>query len=171
MPKLKLVLVLLALLLAPTAPAYAQARGSWALYAHPELGFRIDLPVAGFTPADSAPDEGDRLTLVETGGVAQIDVYGGHNDQGLGLAGFAERLEAADATRRVTYRAAGRSWFVLSGHFTPEAGSEELIFYTKFMLSADGTRYVAFEISYPRSEKRRFDPIVDRLEASLRRPA
>jgi hypothetical protein len=38
------------------------------------------------------------------------------------------------------------------------------------MISNDDKSIAAFEASYPLSQKRRFDPIVERIEDSLTRP-
>ncbi len=111
------------------------------------------------------------LSLSEVVGLGQIDVYGAENAEGLTPREFADVLEQAERVKEVTYRTGGRNWFVLSGYYRREGDeAEELIFYAKFMFSPDRSRLAAFEISYPLSEKQRFDAIVDRLERSLRAP-
>src|SRR5690606_5326981 len=92
----------------------------------------------------------DVLRLYERGGDAMIEVYGGENADGLSAAGFADMLAGADRIAEVTYRAGGRSWFVLSGYYERLGfEDEELIFYAKFMFSPSRERFAAFEISYP----------------------
>ena len=162
-------LAALLFVLSASLPAIAQSPG-WQHYVDPELGFRIELPLGQFEPvADDAGPE--VLRLFERGGDAMIEVYGGENVDGLSAAGFADMLSRADRIAEVTYRTGGRSWFVLSGYYQRLGFEEqELIFYAKFMFSPGLKRFAAFEISYPAGEKRRFDEVVERLEASFRRP-
>lgn len=150
-------------------PAIAQSPG-WQPYEDPQLGFSIDLPLAQFEPiADEAGPE--VMRLYERGGDAMIEVYGGENVDGLSAAGFADMLSRADRIAEVTYQTGGRSWFVLSGYYQRLGFEEqELIFYAKFMFSPGLERFAAFEISYPADDKKRFDALVERLEASFRRP-
>ena len=150
--------------------ATAEAASAWRSYIDPVLGYRIELPVGTFTPtADSAESH---IQLTETDGNAQIDVYGGEDPERLTPEAFADQLANADRIADVTYRRVSRTWFVLSGHYRradDETGA--LIYYAKFMFTPDLSRFSAFEISYPVGEKRRMDPVVTRLERTLRRPA
>lgn len=148
--------------LAAATPAVAQ---SWERYVDEQLGFSISLPTERFTAATES--EG-RLTLSDATGTAQLDVFGVQNPEALSVAEFQAMMEEADPNRRITYRAAGQSWFVLSGYLDGEA--EPTIFYAKFMLNRSGTALSAFEISYPRAQKAAFDPLVERIEDSLRAP-
>lgn len=154
-------------------PVAAMAQGpsetiAWTSYVDPELGFSVDLPLGMFEPVEHGTSPG--ITLTETGGNGQISIYGGEA-RGLTLDQFAERLAAGEQVRTITYRAGGNSWFVLSGDYAPDGASEPpLIFYTKVLLAPDGDSFSAFEISYPRSDKARYDPIVERIEDSMSRP-
>jgi hypothetical protein len=143
---------------------------SWRHYSDPQLGLAIDVPVDGF---EAAPDSGSAaaLRLVDTAADALIEVFGGTNRDGLSLRGFADLVAGADRIAEVTYRTGGRTWFVLSGYYRRDGHEErELIFYSKFMFSPDLRRFSGFEINYPAAQKRRFDPVVARLEASMRSP-
>lgn len=155
------VATLLALLLC-SLPAVAQ---EWRRFVHPELGFSISLPIGVFAVDENTAD---RLHLSAAGGEAQLDVFGTANPEALSAAAFQEMIEAADPSRRITYRKGGRSWFVLSGFL--EGEPEPTIFYAKFMLSRDGSSVSAFEISYPEDERVRFDRMVERIEDSLTAP-
>lgn len=140
----------------------------WRRYVNDDFGYRIDLPLGLFEITESK-DAG--LSLTEVDGLGQIEIYGAYNELGLSTADFADELSQADRIDEVTYRTGGRSWFVLSGYYAREGQEvEDLIFYAKFMFSADRSRVAAFEISYPLADKRRFDRIVARLERSLRAP-
>ena len=140
----------------------------WHHYVDDAYGFEIALPLSVFA-LDEETDRG--LFLREVGGQGEMKVYGADNTSGRSPREFVTALEEADRIEEVTYRAEGRNWFVLSGYYADEDSlGEPLIFYAKFMFSADWSRVSAFEISYPQSEKRRFDPIVDHIENSLTPP-
>jgi hypothetical protein len=152
----------LALMLTSTSPVLAE---TWQRYLDRELGFSISLPTERFALTDRSDG---RLTLRESNGEAQLDVFGVENREALSARQFQKMMETADPNRRITYRARGRSWFVLSGYLGDEA--QPTIFYAKFMLNRAGTALSAFEISYPRSRKAEFDATVERLEDSLTAP-
>jgi hypothetical protein len=140
----------------------------WRSYRETDFNFEIELPLGLFEPAD---DDGKGLRLRESGGLGLLDVYGAVNSQSLAPDDFAAMLERDDQIGKVTYRASGRDWFVLSGFYSRDvAADEHMIFYSKFMFSADHERFSAFEISYPPSDKQRFDDIVARLEQTLTAP-
>lgn len=157
-----------AVILLVASPLQAGDAG-WQAFHEDRLGYRIDLPLGMFHVVEEMPD---RISLQETGGEAQLLAYGGENAGDATVAEFRRTLEGAEWIREITYRAGGRSWFVLSGYYRREdVEQEDLIFYAKVMFNADRSRFSGFEISYPRSDKRRFDPIVTRIEKSLRPPA
>lgn len=160
MPVLRAIALLILVFCA--VPAQAQ---SWRRYVHPQLGFSVSLPIGLFEVDENATD---RLELSEVGGEAQLDVFGVKNPEALSAGEFRAMMETADPSRRITYRAGGRSWFVLSGYLENEG--VPTIFYAKFMLSRDGTAVSAFEISYPEAERARFDDLVERIEDSLTAP-
>lgn len=51
-----------------------------------------------------------------------------------------------------------------------EERGDELIFYAKFMFSTNLSHLAAFEASYPATDRKRFDAIVERMEDSLTSP-
>jgi len=139
----------------------------WRSYQDPTLGFSIALP-PGFR---SALRENDPAEVRLVDGEAELTVFGGSNAEGWSAEAFADFVGQADRIEEVTYRRVGGSWFVLSGFYRRE-GSErdDLIFYTKFMLSSDRSRFAGFEISYPAADKRAMDDVVERLEGSFTPP-
>ena len=139
----------------------------WRRYVDEEYGFKIDLPFGLFELGEEA-DRG--LFLRAVSGQGELKVYGADNLQGRSPREFAAVLEESDRIEEVTYRAGGRSWFVLSGYYADDGYDDPIIFYTKFMFSPDRSRVAAFEISFPESEKPRFAPIVEHIENSLRAP-
>lgn len=146
----------------------AGARPSWSRYVDPELGFAIDLPTGSFV-RDGKGTSPVRLT--ERGGDGVLEVYGGTNSNGLNLRAFEKLVGTADRIGEVTYHREGRTWFVLSGYYRREGFEDgDLIFYAKFMFSPDLKTLSAFEISYPVTDKKRFDPIVEHLQATLTSP-
>ncbi len=158
---MKVHLFALAICLALAGAALAE---DWQRYYSP-AGFSISVPVGRFSVESES--EG-RLSLREEDGSAQIDVFGVTNAESLGVGQFMDMIEAADPSRRTTYRAAGNSWFVLSGYLDDEP--VPTVFYAKFMLNREGTALSAFEISYPASRKFVFDPLVETMEDSLTSP-
>lgn len=147
---------------AMASQAYA---ADWQRYTNDAMGYSVSLPTDRF--AIEKQTEG-RLSLIEPGGSAQLDVFGVTNRDQLTVVEFRDMMEAADPNRRITYRAAGKSWFVLSGYLQNEP--EPTIFYAKFMLNGRGTALSAFEISYPQIKRMEFDPLVERMEDSLTAP-
>lgn len=137
---------------------------NWQRYDSP-AGFSISLPSDRFSVKS---ETAGRLSLKEDGGSAQIDVFGVTNAERLGVRQFRDMMESAVSSRRITYRAAGNSWFVLSGYLEDEV--VPTVFYAKFILNRAGTALSAFEISYPASQKSVFDPVVETMEDSLTSP-
>ena len=127
----------------------------WRVYSGP--GYRFELPVGDFEVVESAPG---RVALEEAGAEVRIVAQAGAGNAA-SLAQLRETIELAAPVAEITYRAGGRSWFVLSG-YTPDGA----IWYTKVMLSGD--RYAGFEIVYPKYEKSRMDAVVTRMEKGLR---
>jgi len=158
--KIATLLAALMLVLGSVLPA---AAAEWQRYVHPGFGFAIDLPVSGYVRDEGAQD---RLTLRDDRQGVQIDVFGVRNDSGMSLREFATMIVAADPSRRITYRAGGNRWFVISGYL----GDGDTIFYAKFLVNRAGTQLSAFEISYPQAAKRRLDRLVTRIEKSLSSP-
>ena len=153
-------------LVAPVAVAEAQDR-DWSRYQDPEYGFSAELPTGLFQTIDSEDTPGIRL--VETGGDAQLSLYGGPAE-GMNRDTLEARLSSGEQIGTITYRAGGDSWFVLSGFYEPFASENGDIFYTKVLFSPDRQSFSAFEISFPAEDKPRFEPIVDRIEKSFTRP-
>lgn len=141
---------------------------TWRTYVDPELRFAIALPTASFRVTETGSAH---LTLAEAGGDAVIDIYTGANLKHLSPDAFADELSNAGEIKDITYRAGGRSWFVVSGHYRASGAEAQTIYYAKYLFSRDLQRVAGFEISYPVAEKSRMDPVVERLEESFRMPS
>jgi hypothetical protein len=154
-----------------TAMAFSElAYMDWRVYRDIVLDFSVELPFAVFEPGLEG-GRGLRLDQIG-GGRAHLDVYGAENAQGLSPADFIAMLNQGDLIGKVTYRAGGETWFVLSGYYASSTPADEpMVFYTKFMFSEDGKRISAFEIGYPKDHKALFDHIVERLEETLAAPS
>jgi hypothetical protein len=151
----------LIMLLALTAPAYAQPIPQWQSYRDPQYGYSIDVPYGLFNEDNGGGQyKGMMLSAIEGGG--QIQIYGGYNAQHADPATLARVLSGTDRVKQVTYRAGGSNWLVLSGYYGKAQGgvAGDVIFYTKFMFNPDHTILSAFEVSYPASEKRRYDALI-----------
>jgi hypothetical protein len=154
----------LALVLSPIGEVSA---ASWSRLIDPGGQFVIDVPTPSFRQEVS--DKASHKTFIEVDGAAIIDVYAGRNLKRMVPTAFIQELSHAPRIEDITYAAQGRSWFAISGHYVREgAGQGALIYYAKFVFTADLTRFAAFEISYPVTEKRAMDPVVTHLEKSLR---
>lgn len=157
-------LQLLPLMLTVLASSAAQG-ASWISYIASQ--YRVDLPTDTFRKATTSGGVG-HLTLEEVAGNAIIDVYTGNNIKRLSPAAFIEQLSHAPRIADISYQAQGHSWFAISGHYKRDtADPGTLIYYAKFVFSADLARFVAFEISYSVAEKSRMDATVTRLEKTL----
>ena len=144
--------------------ASALRADTWGTYVDDRYGFSVDLPIGLFNPVEKNA-RGISLRAPRYGAV--IDVYASENPNGFDPEQFVTEIENADRVREVTYRAAGKSWFVLSGFYSKTEAGDAVIFYTKFMFSADRSRLTAFEISFPAREKPRFASVVERIEDSF----
>jgi hypothetical protein len=151
------------LLLAATLAAlsdYAGAAESCAHYQNARYGTTIDYPRR--FRAGPEPDNGDGLTFTAADG-ATLRVWGSLNADERDIAGLEVFLrEAADKDERITYRAAGANWLVLSGL------RGDKLFYTRYLFSHRGEVINAFDIDYAAARKAEYDPIVARLSKSLK---
>jgi serine/threonine-protein kinase len=151
--------LLSAAILALPESAAAQQE-AWTTYRNARFGTTIEYP-ARFRPG-RPPDNNDGLSFVAADG-ATLSVWGSLNAMEHDIAGLEKFLrEDLDAGERITYRAAGRNWLVLSGT------RGERVFYRRHVLSHRNEVVNAFEISYPHSLATSYDPIVARLSKSLR---
>lgn len=140
--------------LAVHASPIAAANSDWHRYANARFGYSICYP-ASFQPSPES-ENGDGREFVGRDG-ARLRVFGGYDALRQGPAREAE-MEAgfAPPSGRVTYRATGRGWSVISGV------QGERIVYLKTL--ARGDRLVTFRLDYPASLAATYRPIVDSIE-------
>ena len=143
----------------------AQIGEGWQTYQDPTYGFSAELPLGTFdvVSVDGIPG----LALKQIDGNATINLHGGRA-QGMTRDGLETHMEAG-VNATTTYRAGGTSWFVLSGYYDGGQG-EDTIYYTKVLFSPDRETFAAFEITFPASDKPRFEAMVEHFEDNFTRP-
>jgi hypothetical protein len=141
-------------------PLAASAQDGWRTYRNSRFGTTIDYP-AGFRPGNP-PNNNDGLSFTAADG-ATLRVWGSLNIDEADLAALEAKMQGyAEQGDRITYRAAGRNWFVLSGT------NGERIFYRCYLLSHRNEIINGFEIVYPQGRAAAYDPVVARLAKSFR---
>jgi serine/threonine-protein kinase len=151
-------LVLAAGLTLPSTLAVAQER--WTTYHNDRYGVTIDYP-GRFKPG-RPPDNNDGLSFTASDG-AVLRVWGSFNIDELDIKALEKDIsEGREAGERITYRASGKNWFVLSGT------RGDTLFYSRYVLSHRGEVRNAFEIVYPAALASAYSPIVTRISKSLR---
>jgi serine/threonine-protein kinase len=142
------------------AAQQSTAQESWATYRNARFGTTVEYP-ARFRPG-RPPENDDGLSFTAADG-ATLSVWGSFNALEHDVAGLETFLrESLDGGERITYRAAGRNWLVLSGTHG------ERIFYRRYVLSHRDEIINAFAIGYPAGVAAGYDPIVARIARSLR---
>jgi len=161
-------LLLGALMLAATQGASAQQRETlrealpetWKTYVNDRFGTSIEYP-SRFEPG-RPPDNNDGQGFSAADG-GELLVWGSLNALQLDLKGLEAFVrENPPAGQRITYRAAGSNWFVLSGR------RGDRIFYARYILSHRNEIQNAVEISYPARLAATYDPIAARISKSLK---
>ncbi len=152
-------LAILACLMTLTGPLSAQAE-KWATYGNARFGAWADYPAERFV-ALPPPENGDGQAFKARDG-ASLTIYGGYNINDETPASYEASLYPGkdDDKTKVTYRAKGTDWLVLSG----TRGND--VFYEKYLFREDIIH--AMILTYPQSLKTTYDPIAARIAQSLR---
>jgi hypothetical protein len=153
----------LAWLVAALSSASADER--WTTYVNDRFGFSLAYPADVFA-MQPPPENDDGRTLVAADR-AKILVFAGYNVANDTIASKRASLSGLDYAF-TTYRAAGKNWFVVSGHRT--IGGVDSVFYEKYIVSAASDTIHSLIVTYPAALKARYDPIVNRLAASFAGP-
>ena len=142
--------------------ATASAPDDWTRYADPRFGAAADVP-PGFS-AGEPPADGGGLEFTGADGRAKIAIYGLLNVENQRLSEYSSfSLEKeTEAGWQVTYNRTSSSWFVHSGR------KEDRIFYEKTIFACDSRIVNSVWIEYPSNLKVKFDPLIQRISASLR---
>ena len=138
--------------------AFAQEL-DWGIYKDAEHGCRLDYPRALFS---SDPEvEGEPRRFSSDNESIYFRVMGAENDARWTPADIRQKYLRADMPGDVTYQHTKNEFLVLSGY------RDESIFYTKVTVSDDHHIACILDITYPRSRKKEFDPIVTRMSRSF----
>jgi hypothetical protein len=141
-------------------PSVAAAQDRWTTYRNTRFGTSIEYPSRFH--AGRPPDNNDGQSFTAPDG-ARLSVWGSLNVEGQDIAGVEKFVrENPEQGERITYRTAGRNWFVLSGT------RGKAIFYKRYVLSHRKQIVNAFEITYPARVAADYTAIVARLSKSLR---
>jgi serine/threonine-protein kinase len=142
------------------AAAIAQPRETWKSYFNDRYGTSIAYP-SRFKPG-RPPDNNDGQSFTADDG-AELAVWASYNALEHDIAGLEEFLrESQKDGEKITYRAAGKNWLVLSGT------QGDRLFYMRYLLSHRNELENAFKISYPAALAATYDPIVARISKSLK---
>jgi hypothetical protein len=139
----------------------ARAQKVWKSYRNERFGTSIEYPSDRFRSLPP-PENGDGLKFAATDG-AEFVVSAIRNVLEESLAEIEESyLKEREPSEEITYRTKGSNWFVLSGT------RGDLIFYERHLVSHRNEIINTFDIIYPASLKRIYDPITARMSKSLR---
>ena len=143
--------------------AQAAMAATWKVYANARYGTVAEYPSDRFRPGRPR-DNGDGQSFTAQDGSA-LAIFAGNNVDNYTPATYEQFLrDSGSDYQNVTYRAAGEKWLVLSGF------RGDTIFYEKYIFSAgkDVDTIHGLVVTYPRSSKDVYGPIVARMAQSLR---
>jgi len=151
------------LLVANSAHLAAEAASrDWLREVMPRFGAAAEIPAQGFD-ALPEPENGDGRTWESRTDGGTIALYGGFIVVAPDFESFRAWREEAerDNGTGITYRAGGKTWFVISGR------NGTRIVYERVEIACGGEAFVAIRFDYPAASAKRWDPIVKRGAASL----
>jgi len=152
------------ILVAQNGIAKAQSQGThWKTFVGWKFGTSIAYPASGFS-ALPEPDAHDGRTFVSQDG-ARIAVFASYNVLDESIEADLASLIKSEGYQRLTYKARGPNWFVLSGLRSIEG--RERVFYEKYLFGTGGKTIHAVVVTYPAELKAIHDPLVGRIGSSL----
>jgi hypothetical protein len=159
-----LIPMLLIFILLSAGAIFAQSALPWKTYHNTRFGYDIEYPQTLIPSPESA--NGDGRVFASKDGKVELTIFGGCNALSQSLT---EKFDAMIAEykkngKKVTYRAQGKTWFVISGI------EGKNVFYAKTLRrqGKDGGEVdAAFIITYPYASKSIYDPVAERLSRSL----
>lgn len=160
MSRLRVTVFVIAGLTVFLAGAAVAGRGPvWTRYANARFGFAIDYPAGTFVP-ERASDNGDGRRFKAIRGKAGFMVYAGYNPLKQTPRQFVEETAKTCRNGRASYAVTGKAWAVVSCERKGE------VFYAKRLYLGD--RMTSFQMTYPASERRRWDDALARMAESLK---
>ena len=140
----------------------------WKTYTNDTHGFSVDYPLNVFDSEKEA-ESGNGITLETRDKSVEFRAYGFENGDNLPLETVQKIILEDSDERDVTYKRIKDDWIVLSGY--EQEGDRLMIFYQRLQASKDLSRFSAFEIIYPESERSTYDPLIKRMSHSLTPPS
>jgi hypothetical protein len=153
---------LIALIHLAAMSSVSAATRPWAYERDPGLGFQFSYPRDLFdrTEGDGKPSF---HYFVSRDADAKLMVGAWNNEAGQTPSEFKQWLLGnTEGYDDMTYVPRGRSWFVISGY------RDNDIYYEKVMFSCAGSVVNVFAITYPKSLRSEYDPVVEQMEDSFR---
>lgn len=144
----------------------AQA-ADWTTYSNESYKFSVDYPADLFEVSEKS-ENGDGINLKNNDSSVEFRAYGFNNGDELSLTQVRDIILEDNDGRNVTYKAVKKNWIVISG--TEEEDGRTMIFYQRLAASSDLSKFSAFELIYPQSDKTQYDALVKRMSLSLKAP-
>ncbi len=144
------------------SPVAAGPSGLTVQYFNQRFGFSLALPVDVFEPSLARSQDEGGLWVSRDGEVRLLAVAGA-NDAGSTVAAYRQfviRESYPNAT--IDYAPVRDSWFVLSGK------QEDRMFYERITFACDGRYIYGWQLTYPLSERARYDVLVETIHKSFR---
>jgi hypothetical protein len=134
----------------------------WRLYRNDRYGVTLSVPERYFRPERRSP-AGDADLFVSHTGSARLLVGALRNSDRHTVASYQREVERRSYSGfQVTYRKAGRDWFVVSGR------GQGKIFYEKVIFSCVGRLINSFALVYDARASHVYDRVVEAIEPTLR---
>jgi hypothetical protein len=158
-------LSLLLLVVVPLGVPTAASAEAWRRYTNDRFGTSVEIPA--YFRAQPAPANDDGGTFVSSDGSSRILVYGSYAPSVVVETFAAYRSWSKEETLKegytVSYDAAGKDWFALSG-----SKGDRIIYVKVIAACPDHSLAHHVSIEYPAAEKDCYDAVVRRLSRSLR---
>jgi hypothetical protein len=130
----------------------------WETFQVPEYGTRVQYPAKLFAPVGE-PEKGVGQRFEREDGRAVLSIYASENQDDDTPASYLKKNLRQPA---LDYERVTRSFFAISME------REGTIFYSRCNFSARRSVIHCFDLVYPQSEKKAWDPVVTRISLSLR---